>query len=248
MVDILEGAEPQSWSGDNHGVLVLHGFTGSPHSVRPWAEAFAAQGYSVELPLLPGHGTSVEDMMTTSWADWSEAAEDAYQRLAEHCDMVLVAGLSMGGTLTTWLAAKHPEIVGIELVNPAVMPQPEMEELLRPMLEAGETSFDAIGSDIAKEGIVELAYERTPLGPLASLGEAIEALQPMLASVTCPVLLMTSPQDHVVVPASSDHLAARVGGPVERVSLDRSYHVATLDHDAPLVEKCSVEFASRVFG
>lgn len=247
MVDILEGAEPQSWSGDNHGVLVLHGFTGSPHSVRPWAQAFANAGYTVELPLLPGHGTTVEDMIATSWTDWSAAAEDAYQRLAEQCDLVMVAGLSMGGTLTAWLAARHPEIVGIELVNPAVMPQPEMEEMLRPMMEAGEITFDAIGSDIAMEGIVELAYDRTPLGPLVSLSEAIDDLQPLLESIVCPVLLMTSPQDHVVVAASSDHFASQVGGTVERVSLDRSFHVATLDFDAPLIEERSVEFASRVF-
>ena len=245
--DIIPGAEAQSWTGGADGVLVLHGFTGSPHSVRPWAAAIAAEGYTVELPLLPGHGTSLEDMMTTSWADWSSAADAAYLDLAARCERVAVAGLSMGGTLATWLAAEHPEIVGVALVNPAVMPQPEMAEILAPMIEAGETLIDAIGSDIAKEGVVELAYAGTPLIPLASLGEAIDELQPRLSSVRQPILLMTSPQDHVVAPASSDHLAEMVSAPVERVVLERSYHVATLDHDADLIGERTVEFLAKLF-
>jgi len=150
----------------------------------------------------------------------------------------------MGGTLAVWLTARHPEIAGCIAINAAVAPQPEIAELLGPLLEAGQETFDAIGNDIAKEGVVELAYDLTPLAALASLGEAIDALQPDLTKVTCPVLIMTSPEDHVVPPAASDHLAASVSGPVERVSLDRSYHVATLDHDADLIEREAVAFAS----
>jgi len=252
-LDLIPGAEPQSWAGGPDGVLVLHGFTGSPHSVRPWAAAIAAAGFTVELPLLPGHGTSLEDMQTTSWADWSKAAEDAYQELDGRCRRVAVAGLSMGGTLTVWLAEEHPEIAAIALVNPAVMPQPEIAELLLPLLEAGETVFEAIGSDIAKEGVEEIAYAGTPLAPLASLGEAIDDLQPRLGDISCPVLLMTSPQDHVVPPASSDHLAAALaegtgGATVERVTLERSYHVATLDHDAELIGERTVDFLRRHLG
>src|SRR5579862_2150885 len=105
---ILEGAEPASFPGGPHGVLVLHGFTGNPVSMRPLAEAIAAQGHTVELPLLPGHGTAVEDMLPTRWDDWSAAAEAAYDELAGRCDAVAVAALSMGGTLACWLATRHP--------------------------------------------------------------------------------------------------------------------------------------------
>jgi carboxylesterase len=243
---VLPGAEPQSWPGGPHGALVLHGFTGTPQSMRSLAAAFAAAGFATELPLLPGHGTSVEDILPTTWDDWSAAAEATYQDLAGRCDRVVVAGLSMGGTLATWLAARHAEIAGLIAVNAAVMSQPEIAELLGPLLEAGEATFDAIGNDVAKEGVVELAYDRTPLAALASLGAAIDELQPQLASIRCPTLVLSSPEDHVVPPASSDHLAASVGGPVERVTLARSYHVATLDHDADLIEREAVAFARRV--
>ena len=247
MSQILAGAEPQSWSGGPHGVLVLHGFTGSPQSMRPLAQAFADAGHTVELPLLPGHGTTVEDMLETDWSDWSAAAEAAYTELAARCDRVVVAGLSMGGTLTVWLAVRHPEIAGLVLVNAAVLPQPEIAEILTPMLAAGETTFAGIGNDIAKEGVTELAYALTPLAPLASLGAAIDELQPRLSSVTMPVLIFNWPQDHVVPPESSDHIAATVAGPVERTTLEHSFHVATLDIDAPLIQSESVAFAARCF-
>ena len=126
MTDVLPGAEPFSAAGGPNGALVLHGFTGSPQSMRPLAEAFAAAGFTTELPLLPGHGTSVEDMLKTSWADWSAAAEAAYLDLASRCDKVVVAGLSMGGTLTLWLATRHPEIAGIVPINAAAMPMTDM--------------------------------------------------------------------------------------------------------------------------
>ena len=118
--DVLAGAEPFSASGGPHGALVVHGFTGCPQSMRGLAQAFAAAGFATELPLLPGHGTSVDDMLATRWADWSGAAESAYDELAARCDRVVVAGLSMGGTITAWLATRHPEIAGLVLVNPAV--------------------------------------------------------------------------------------------------------------------------------
>jgi carboxylesterase len=245
---ILAGAEPQSWAGGPHGALVIHGFTGTPQSMRGLAQAFATAGFTTELPLLPGHGTAVADMIPTGWADWSAAAEAAYADLAGRCDKVVVAGLSMGGTLAVWLAAHHPEIVGLIAINAAVIPQPELAEVLQPMLDAGTETFDGIGNDVAKEGVVELAYESTPLAALASLGAAIDDLQPLLAKIHCPVLVMNSPEDHVVTPAASDHLAATVAGPVERVTLAHSFHVATLDNDAPLIEREAVAFAHKVCG
>ena len=245
---IIPGAEPWSSDGGPFGVLVLHGFTGNPQSMRPLAEALAAAGYTVELPLLPGHGTSVEDMLPTTWDDWSGAAEAAFQALAARCDKVAVAGLSMGGTLTCWLAEHHRHIAGIALVNPLVQsPGAEMREGIEALLASGTEVFDAIGSDIAKDGVAEAAYPGTPLAPVLTLFEAAEQVGAELGSITCPTLLFSSREDHVVDPASGDLVERAVGGPVERVMLERSYHVATLDWDAPVIEAGVVAFAERIF-
>jgi carboxylesterase len=238
----------QAWSaeGGPGGALVVHGFTGNPQGLRGLAEAFADAGFTVELPRLPGHGTTVEDMLTTSWADWSAEAERAYADLASRCERVIVAGLSMGGVLTMWLAANHPEIAGIVCINTPMAAAGPLSELVQSMIDAGEETMDAIGNDVADPEGFEDAYTKTPLRPLLSLIEAGDALRSQLSSISCPVLIMTSTNDHVVTPADSDAIAEAVSGPVERVTLERSYHVATLDYDKDLINERAVEFAKKV--
>jgi carboxylesterase len=244
---VLEGAEPFSAAGGDAGVLVCHGFTGNPQSMRPLAEAFAGAGFTVELPLLPGHGTHLDDMHETSWADWSAAAEASFTELASRCRAVVVAGLSMGGTLATWLASRHPEVAGLVAVNPAIEPAGAgLVELLQETLAQGVTTMPAIGNDVADPSQKELAYDGLPVAALLSLVEAQAELAPNLGEVRCPTLLFTSRQDHVVPPSNSDYLAEHVGGPVERVFLERSFHVATIDYDRDEIAARSVEFARKV--
>jgi carboxylesterase len=244
---LMAGAEPFSASNGPNGVLVLHGFTGNPGSMRQLAEAFADAGFSVELPLLPGHGTSVEDLMTTRWEDWSEAADRAYTALAAHCDRTIVAGLSMGGTISIWLAGRHPGINGVVVVNPLVDPPADaFIEMLQATADGGTDRIPGIGSDIAKPGVVERAYGETPIEPLLSLLAAVSELAPCLGEIDPPLLLLSSRQDHVVPTASGDLLAESYGGAVERVFLENSFHVATLDNDAPEIEERAVAFALKV--
>lgn len=244
---VRPGAEPLSHEGSDVGVLVLHGFTGSPATMRPLADALVAAGFSVEMPRLPGHGTDVEDMVQTVFDDYAAAAETAYSALAARTSKVVVAGLSMGGTLTAWITARYPEVAGAVFVNAAVAPMdPALGQMVKEMIAAGETVASGVGSDIADPDATEDAYEGSPLAPLLSLMVALDALQPKLADITCPVLIMTSPNDHVVDPSSGDHLAERVSGPVERVTLERSYHVATLDFDKQLVADRAIDFVRKV--
>lgn len=242
----MPGAEGLSTAGGEMGVLVLHGFTGSPSSVRALAEAFAAHGHSVEVPRLPGHGTCIDDMMRTSWADWSAAAEAALDRLRQRTERQVVAGLSMGGSLACWLAVRHPGIAGLICINPAVTAQDGSAELVRSLVDAGETVVVGSGSDIADPDATDLAYRDTPLVPLLSMLEAASEFAGQLDLIEQPMLLINSIQDHVVPPSDSDHLAAAVSGTVERLQLQHSYHVATVDLDRELVMRRSVEFVDRL--
>ncbi|HUZ19729.1 MAG TPA: alpha/beta fold hydrolase [Acidimicrobiales bacterium] len=243
----MEGAAPFSASNGPSGVLVLHGFTGTPRSMRPLADAFADAGFSVELPLLPGHGTSPEDLEPKRFDDWSSAAEEAFLSLAARTDRTAVVGLSMGGTLACWLAERHVEVAGLVLVNPLVQPPaPEAVELLRGALEAGVRTMPTIGSDIAKPATSGGGYDATPVAPLVSLLEATVGVAEGLGEIACPVLLLSSRVDHVVPTDSGDLLERAVAGPVERVWLERSYHVATLDHDAAELEARAVGFVHKL--
>jgi carboxylesterase len=244
---IIPGAEPYSATGDARGALVLHGFTGNPQSMRGLALALADAGFTVEMPLLPGHGTDISDMVPTRWPQWCEAADDAFTALAARCDSVAVVGLSMGGSLAVWLAEHHPEVAALSLVNPLVTPPDTATTgFIEAMIEGGDEVAPGIGSDVAMDGAVESAYPELPLRAALSLFEGVEEVEARLGSVICPVLLFTSKQDHVVDPKSSEVLVERVKGPVEQVVLERSYHVATLDYDKDEIEARTVEFLSGV--
>jgi carboxylesterase len=245
----MPGAEAFSADGGRQGALVIHGFTGNPFSIRPVATALAQAGLTVVAPRLPGHGTSVADMVDTRWEDWSAAAEEAYVELAARCESVAVVGLSMGGTLTAWLGERHPEVAGLVLINPLVRSIPSDQlEAVKGLVEAGETLMDGIGSDIARPGTEELSYNQTPLVALLSLLDAAEKVGTDLGSIACPVLLFSSREDHVVDPVNGDDVVAALGEHVERVWLERSFHVATLDFDGQEIEKRTTEFVLRVTG
>lgn len=245
----MQGAEPFAHVGGPGGALVLHGFTGNPQSMRPLAEALAAAGFTVDLPLLPGHGTDPSDLVDKTWADWSTAAEKALVDLQSRCDQVVVTGLSAGGSLTCWLAENHPEIKGIAVVNPMIDPPAEsFRQVIKGLVDTGEEFVPGIGSDIAKPGETELAYPGTPLRAALSLFSGVDGIAANLDKITCPVLILTSRQDHVVPPESSDLLAGSVSGPVDRVMLEKSYHVATLDYDAEEVTDRIVQFALEHVG
>ena len=246
---LLPGAEPWSARGGPVGVLLVHGFTGTPQSLRPWAEHLAAEGFTVELPLLPGHGTTWQDMAKTSWHDWYDAAERAFVDLHARCDAVVVMGLSMGGTLSLRLAETQGESVrGLVLVNPSLLGEHPLLKAL-PLLKRVLPSYQGVGSDIKKPGVTELAYRRLPTRSVASLVQLWAATRGDLDKVTQPVLVFRSSVDHVVEPSSCRTLLEALGTDrVEERVLHESYHVATLDNDAPEIYAGSVEFVRRLTG
>ncbi|MGZ4654242.1 alpha/beta hydrolase [Oryzihumus sp.] len=249
---VLPGAEPFSADAGDIGVVVLHGFTGCPQSMRPWAQAFADAGYSVRLPLLPGHGTRWQDLNETTWPQWYRAAADAFGDLRSRCRAVFAVGLSMGGCLALRLAEERgDEVSGLVIVNPYIdsAGQSRLLPALR-VIRLVVPSFPGVISDIKKPGQVELGYDRVPLHAFASLQTFHKLVRADLAKVTQPLLLMYSAVDHTVPTATN---AATIHGRVssadyKEIVLEDSYHVATLDNDAERIEKESVAFVARLSG
>jgi len=229
------------------GVLLSHGFTGSPASMKSWGQYLAAQGYAVSVPRLPGHGTTWQEMNTTTWADWSGEVERAFEALSAHVDSVVVCGLSMGGGLALRLAADHPDrVAGLVLVNPAVATDRKDVKLL-PVLKLVIPSFPGIANDIKKPGVEEHGYTKTPLRAADSMFKGYKVLRGELGRITCPVLIFRSAEDHVVDPSSARIILAGVSSSDTREEiLQDSYHVATLDNDAERIFEGSAAFIERV--
>ncbi len=246
---VMPGAEPWSSDGDDVGVLLLHGFTGSPASMKPWGHALADEGFTVRVPRLPGHGTRWQDANLTTWHDWYAEAERNLLELRARSRHVFVMGLSMGGSLTLRLAETHgDDIDGIVLVNPAVHTE-RWDRHLLPLLQRVVGSFPGISNDIAKPGQDEVAYDKIPLKAAHSLAELWRETKADLGRVTQPMLLLRSAVDHVVEPSNAAYILEHVSSmDTEEVVLPDSYHVATLDHDAPVIVRDSISFVRRLTG
>lgn len=247
VVSLLPGAEPYAADGGPIGVLLSHGFTGTPASMRPWAEYLAAAGFTVRLPLLPGHGTSWQDCNRTSWPDWYAELERAHDELSARCEQVFACGLSMGGTLVTRLAEQRPDgVAGLVLVNPSFATQ-RLDAKLARFVAWAVPSRPGIGGDVKKPGVTEPAYDRTPIRAFASLQQLWPVVLRDLGTVTAPIRLYRSAEDHIVEPLSARLLLTRATATdVEEIVLEDSYHVATLDNDAPQIFAGSAEFIRSV--
>ncbi|KQW53369.1 esterase [Nocardioides sp. Root1257] len=240
-------AQPDLTGGRRIGVLLSHGFTGQPASMTPWAESLAAKGYAVELPRLPGHGTTWQEMNTTTWADWYGEISRAFEKLAAENDAVVVGGLSMGGALVLRLAEDNPDrVAGVMVVNPAIATK-RLDVKLLPILKHLVPSFPGIANDIKKEGVEEHGYTKTPLKAAHSMMQAWPTVAADLPKITAPMIYFRSTEDHVVDEKTQPIITSRISSrDVTVVPLENSYHVATLDNDAVQIFTGSAEFIARV--
>lgn len=248
-VSVVPGAEPFTADGGEVGVLLIHGFTGSPASVLPWAQHLAAAGYTVAVPRLPGHGTTWRDLNRVRWPQWYGEVHRALDDLRDRCSRVAVGGLSMGGGLAVLLAEERPDDVdALLLVNPAIALH-RRDLALVPLLKWVVPALPGIADDIRAPGVSEGGYDRTPLKALDSQRQMWRRIVSRLDEVRAPLLMFRSDDDHVVDELSTTLLMDRTGaGDIQLVRLHDSYHVATLDHDAPEIFARSVDFLHTVLG
>ena len=245
----IEGGGPFSHQGDSDvGILVCHGFTGTPGSVLPLLEALAAEGYHVECPCLRGHGTRWEDLLDVRMEDWLEDAREALRRLRERSRIQFVMGLSMGGTLALRLAEEDPAIRAIVAINHALVFRSPLVPLAG-LLKGVIRSTPGIASDIKDPEASEPAYHRTPTAGVAQLWRLAKLTRRDLPGLRQPLLVFKSREDHVL-PARNAMLTLREAGSSDLSLrwLDNSYHVATLDHDKEIIATICLAFVQRLRG
>jgi carboxylesterase len=246
---LMPGAEPFHFSGNDIGVLVCHGFTGTTQSMRPLGQHLHAAGYTVIGPRLKGHGTTPQDMAASTAVDWIASVDEALAELRKTCKQVFMVGLSMGGTLTLYTAAKHADVIcGAITINAPVQIgsadlaglalDPNMPELI-----------PGVGSDIKAPGVKELAYEQLPVAAIKQIYLLAAVTRDLLPRVTCPALVMQSRDDHVVQPSNGPAIVSLLGSNrAELKWLENSFHVATLDNDQHLICESTAAFIRSISG
>lgn len=250
---VLSGAESFFIKGNRVGLLICHGFVGTPQSVRYLGEALANHGFTVYGVRLSGHGTHYKDMENCSFQDWKKSLEDGYRFLQQHCDEIFVIGQSMGGTLTLNLASNFPSVNGIVLVNAAMTSIPPMEDYKNKVtprfIPEGEP-------DIKDKNVKEITYSKAPIASINQLFALMEETKDRLSTITCPTLAFQSTADHVVPPENTDFIIENIQSTKQEiVVLINSFHVASMDFDKDfIVEKCvaflkeNVEAVSEMVG
>lgn len=240
---VIKGAESFYFPGNGVGVLLCHGFLGTPQSVEELGRAIAAKGFTVSCPRLPGHGTHAHELARFSAADWFAAIERAYLELKADCTAVFVIGQSMGGTLTLDLASRHTGINGIVLLNPAI--DIPAFETFRTMPATGFVDEDR--PDIKRRDAVEITYSEAPVKAYHEILSYLNAVAPKLSRVRCPVTAFVSPDDHVVPPSNTDFILGKVSSEAKRkYSLPNSYHIASMDHDMDFIVEEACGFMAEL--
>lgn len=245
-MEILKGWEPFSYKNRSDiGVLLLHGYTGSTSSVRPLGD-YLGKFYHVEAPRLSGHGTKWQDLNRVRWEDWAADAENALAVLKKRAKRIFIAGLSMGGALSLYLAERHAEFAGIVIVNHLLILKNPLLPIL-PVLKIILPAVKAIASDMKDPSQKEIGYDHTPLRGLAEAMELVSRAKQDLAKVTQPILIFKSKDDHVVPVDGAPYTYERVSSrDKELVWLTNSRHVATMDYDKTIIMERTRKFIERI--
>lgn len=240
-------AEPFELVAGEIAILMVHGFTGSPASIRPWAEGLHQHGFTVKVPRLPGHGTTWTEMNETRWEDWYLEIERAFQELRKRYRRVFVAGFSMGGALSIRLTAlRGREIEGLILINPSIGDQ-RLSMKLVPILKYVIPSLGGRGTDVAAPNPPRHSYGRTPLKALHSLQRLWRIVQRDVQLIDAPLLIGYSINDHVVHPSNSEYVIENVASvDIREVIFENSFHNVALDHDLNQLVQESVNFIKDV--
>jgi len=227
------------------GVLLIHGFTGSPPEMRLVGDYLHQRGLTVSGPLLPGHGSSVEDMNRCRWTDWTDHVEKALADLQARCETVFVGGLSMGTLLTLYLAAHHPELSGAILYSPALMVADRLIYLtpvLKYLVRKKPKSDDSDLTDPEAERRL-WSYEENPAFAAHELLKLIRRVRRLLPQVTCPLLIIHSILDTAIHPRSAQVTYERAGSTdKELITLNNSGHCITVDSEWEFVAQKTHEF------
>lgn len=234
------------------GVLLLHGFTGAPTEMRLLGDDLHQRGMTISAPLLPGHGTTVEEMNRSRWRDWTDCAEQALAELRRRCSLVFVGGLSMGSLLTLYLAAQHPDLPGAMVYAPALkiadwrLPMTHVMKYFIRSIPKGDSYYQDFTSPSAVQHI--WSYEANPVAAGAELDSLRRTVQRLLPQITCPLLIVHSTLDPTIRLDSAQAIVDGVSTPPAETTLlilHNSGHNLLVDSEWQTVAEQTARF---IFG
>lgn len=247
---LLKGAEPFYFTSSSHKTLVLliHGFTSSCHSMRELGEKIYDAGFDAVGILLPGHGTTPEDMEIRKWTEWLEAVENKLIECSPRYTNVFLCGQSMGGCLSLLVSTLHP-VSGVITISSGV----RLFDWKLRFLSVTKyfirfiRKHDGPSVKDPEAKAREIHYDLMPVKSIAELQKLLKKLRERARRVTCPVLIIHAEQDDTFDFKNQELIFNAVGSADKRtVILKNSYHVATVDYDKATVQNESIRFIKEI--
>lgn len=246
--DLMPGAEPIFYDGGETGILFIHGFTGSAYEGKDFATYFAEKGYTVWVPLLPGHGTNPEDLKDITWKDWYSYAEDCLLKFKEQCQRVVLTGQSMGGAIALALGAHHSVDALITLAG-AVFLKDWRLKLLPVVRHFLHYQYKSRGPDISNKEAKKssASYRKYPLKSVDDFLNMASFARENLSKIKDPLLLIHSRNDHTITFKNMDYIYNHVSSPVkEKLALANSYHIISLDNEKEIIFQTANNFLAKL--
>ncbi len=233
MTHIYPQAEPFFLNGSTEkALLFIHGFTASPSEVYPIAQLlYEKAGYTVSGLLLPGHGSTPQELNQTRWQDWFEAVKQELHILFNNYSEIFVAGLSLGGLLALHAACKIKNLRGAVVINASIYNNFPLLIASAPVMRYIKPYFpkkDEIRTqELEEQG--RFAYKVTPVKAFRSMISLRNKVIKELGEIDIPLLIMQSLKDESVNPRSAQFIMDRThNAGVRLVELHESEHIATM--------------------
>ena len=242
-------AKPFYFKGNEIGVLLVHGFTGSPVEMTPMGEFLARQGLTVLGVRLAGHGTTPEEMARTGWQDWVSSAREGLERLRAEQEQVYVIGYSLGGLITLHLASRLPMEGAVLLATPLY--QRDRRQILMPVLKHLVRYIPSNGPESPDPAVREQfwSYDRMPLTCVEQVLKFMRQTRGELSQVRVPLLILQGDLDQTVPPDCPQEIYDRTSSTDKAIfHFAHSTHSLPLDHDREQVWQRTYEFIARLAG
>jgi carboxylesterase len=243
---ILRSKEPFFYRGGKTGILLIHGFTGTPSELRPMGEYLHDRGYTVHAPLLAGHGTSPEDMENTTWQDWWNSVLEAYEFMrSEEPEYLVVVGLSMGGILALNLAAEKP-VDGVIPMCAPIWIRDRRAYLADVLYHFIRYKPRTVHRDPEIEAHL-VPYDRTPIRCVSELNRLIRHVKKRLPDVRVPALVIQACKDELILEKSAEYIYGHISSEVKQLSwYEKSTHIITLDKERKKLFKEVDDFVQKL--
>lgn len=239
---------PKHYQGGEIGILLIHGYTATPVEVDWLAQYLNKHGYTVVCPLLPGHGTTIEDLHRCQWIDWVNHAESEYKKLSNTCDLVFVGGESLGGLISLFLALNNPDIAALLLYAPALIAQnrlTNLSTLLRFFVKSIKKRRARSASSIVEERWQGYTLDSVPAA--AQVVKLQRLVRKSLPQITQPMLIIQGRLDQTIRPEGAEEIYSSVSSPIkELVWMPESTHCILLDHEREQTASRTIDFLEQI--